>query len=521
MKMERDWLPGCYRNLPCRPGEALPGYLLRLAEANGYESIAALLRAAGTNIRGLNTGYTSKLRTDAEALAAIGRMAVGDPGHLSGHAATPLDGPALFLRECRVDSDAMLHERTQVCPQCLAEDGYIREELELAPVTVCSTHKVVLVDECPDCGHSLDWKRSSLIACGHCGADLRMVTPTPAGADVCEVADDFAALAPFRLVTHSGEPVTDMWDLMFRVFKALALPDADWASTIWPKQVVQLMSVKSRHEIVKLLARARRGGSYFLTELQEKAWSALTPMTAIPRPFLVEQCAVLLLESEGGITREYAEAMCSSRPLPQAARGAEIFSGRPPSLQTVDEVMSFLATDWETLEGLFARGVLSKPIDNEHGYDIDELLATQRFLHLGVLTLPEISAIVGAPLDWDDLIHSNFLRPWNPKNPSDLRVAVGEVVSIQMELTAKWTANHRPGNGILLRDVAMRTERPFQVVSEAVVLALRGDLNPFGWALPFDWGSLMISEQDGRRLSEMFRAQLSSLTQSHFICPGG
>lgn len=509
MKTEPGWLPGCYRNLPCRPDEALPGYLLRLAEANGYESIAALLRAAGINIRGLNTGYSSKLRTDAEALAALGRMAVGDPGHLSGHAATPLDGPALFMRECRVDSDAMLHERAQVCPHCLAEDGYIREELELAPVTVCSTHKVLLVDECPDCGHPLDWKRSNLMACGHCGADLRMAPPTPVGADVCEVADDFAALAPFRLVTHSGEPVADMWDLMFRIFKALALPDADWASTVWPKRVVQLLSVKARHEIVKQLAQARQGGSYFLTELQEKAWSALTPMTAIPRPFVVEQCAVLLLESEGGITRQYAEAMCSSRPLPHAARGSEIFSGRPPSLQTVSEVMSFLACDWETVEGLFTREVLSKPIEIEHGYDIDELLAAQSFLHLGVFTLAEITAIIGVPLDWDDLIHSNFLRPWNPKNPADLRVAVGEVVSIQMELAAKWAANGRPSSGFLLRDYAVRAERPFQVVSEAVVLALRGNLNPFGWGPPFDWGGLRISQVDMERLSEMF-AQFGS-----------
>lgn len=500
MKMEPDWLPGCYCNLPCLPGEALPGYLLRLAEANGYESIAALLRAAGIDTRGLNTGYSPKLRTDGEALAAIGRMAVGDPGHLSMHAAKALDGPAFFMRECRVDRDALLHERAQVCPQCLAEDGYIRDELELAPVTVCSTHKALLVDECPACGYPLDWKRPTLAACGRCGEDLRITAAAPVEEDVCEVADDFAALAPFRLVTYSGESAVDMWDLMFRVFKALALPDAYWASTEWPRRVVQSMSVKDRHAIVELLAKARRNGSYFLSELQSKARTALAPMAVIPRPFVLEQCAVLLLESEGGITREYAEAMCSSHPLPHAARGSEVFSGRPPSLQTVNQVMSFLAADWETVEGLFARDVLSKPIDNEDGYDIDELLAAQRFLHLGVLTLPEISAIVGVPLDWDDLIHSNFLRPWNPKNPSDLRVAVGEVVSIQMELTAKWTANGRPSSGIELRDLALRTERPFQVVSEAVVLALRGDLN-LGWALPFDWGSLMISEQGFGRLS--------------------
>ncbi|WP_018077079.1 TniQ family protein [Thiobacillus denitrificans] len=514
--MEPDWLPGCYRNLPCLPGEALPGYLLRLAEANGYESIAALLRAAGINTRGLNMGYSSKLRTDAEALAILGRMAVGDPGHLSGHAAKVLDGPAFFMRECRVDSDALLHERVQVCPQCLAEDGYIKEELELAPVTVCSTHKVLLVDECPDCGRSLDWKRSSLMACGHCGADLRMATPTPVGADVCEVAEDFAALAPFRLVTHGGEPAADMWDLMFRIFKALALPDAFWASTEWPRRVVQFMPVKERHAVVGLLAKARRGGSYFLSDLQPKARAALAPMLAIPRPYVLEQCALLLLQSEAGITKEYAEAMCSQQPLPRAAKGVEIFSGRPPSLRTPDEVAAFLASDWQTVEGLMARKVLTNPIDSEHGYDIDELLAGQTFLHLGVFTLAEMTAIVGVPLDWDDLVHSNFLRPWNSRNPSDLRVAVGEVVSIQMELAAKWAANGRPTSGVLLRDFALRTDRPFQVVSEAVVLALRGDLNPFGWGPRFDWGGLKISEQDERRLSEMFRTQLSGSSKNHF-----
>lgn len=76
---------------------------------------------------------------------------------------------------------------------------------------------------------------------------------------------------------------------------------------------------------------------------------------------------------------------------------------------------------------------------------------------------------------------------------------VGEVVSIQMELTAKWTAHGRPSSGVALRDLALRTERPSQVVSKAVVLALRGDLSPFGWT-PFDWGNLMISEQGGRLL---------------------
>jgi TniQ protein len=491
-----DWLPGCYRNFPCRPGEALPGFLLRLAEANGYAGIPALLRTTGIADRKLTQAYTYALRDIPEMLTALGRMAIGDPDHLNGHAARVLlRSSAYLIHGIDIDRDAILHERAQVCPRCLADDSLIKEEHELAPVTVCTSHEALLIDECPACHHPLDWKRPRLMQCGRCGADFRAIAREPVDQEICEVAGDFAALAPFRVVNHPEEPETTKWDTMFRVFKALALPDSDWAVANWPKRFVRLMPVKARHEIVVQLAGARRGGSYHLTDLQQKARSALSPLTVIPRPYVLEHCAMKFL-SEGWMPDEHAEALCSPHPLTHQPTGAEVFQGRPPTLRTLDEVLSFLAADSVTVDGLMARKILKIPSDPELGYDIDELLAAQHFLQAGVLTLPELSIVVGVRLDWDDLLHSSLLRPWNPYNPRDMRVAVEDVLAIQQRLTATWATKVRPENAVSLRNIAMQTERPFQTVSLAVMLATRGQLNSFGWETPYDWGSLLISETD-------------------------
>jgi hypothetical protein len=145
---------------------------------------------------------------------------------------------------------------------------------------------------------------------------------------------------------------------------------------------------------------------------------------------------------------------------------------------------------------------VSPPVDEEYGYDIDELLAAQTFLFKGLLSLPELSSIVGVPLDWDDLAHSTLIRPWNPRNPSDMRVAVDDILAIQKRLTANWTPNYQPDKPKSLREMARLAERPFQVVSEAVVQACHGDLSPFAWAPPFDWGSIVLSELDSGNLRD-------------------
>lgn len=504
MDLPSNWIPGCYRNLPIAAGESLPGYLLRLAEANGYAGIQPLLRATG--LWTSKNGYSFKLRARPDLLAAIGRMAVGDPHHLDSHGAKELKGQTYLFHSLLVDGDALLPERTQVCPQCLVEDGFVKEELELGPVTACSRHHSRLIDACPACGYPLRWTRTSLMHCGKCGTDLRLLPGEPVDPEICEVAEDFAALAPFRAAGHNGEVLTVEWDIMFRIFKALALPGSAVAAGKWPKKLVQLLPVHERHAIAEQLARVRRNGTYFLAGLRWNALPALAPLTAVPRPHVPERCAMHVL-TEAWLPDELAEAICSpERPLPPELSGAEVFHGRPPTLRTQEEVLAFLATDMGTFDGLLAREILTLPTDEDLGYDIDDVLAAQTFLYKGLLTLPELSSIVGVPLDWDDLTHSTLIRPWNPRNSADMRVAVDDLLVIQKRLTENWTPGFDAGQGVRLGDLAGRAARPFQVVSDVVVRACRGELSAFGWARPFDWASIVLCEHD----AEEWRSPRSS-----------
>lgn len=61
--------------------------------------------------------------------------------------------------------------RDAVCPQCLAEDMYLRVGWEHAYVTACTQHKTRLVDRCSACDEPLDLQRELIGQCS-CGQDI-------------------------------------------------------------------------------------------------------------------------------------------------------------------------------------------------------------------------------------------------------------------------------------------------------------------------------------------------------------
>lgn len=65
--------------------------------------------------------------------------------------------------------------RTQndaICPECLADEPYLRHYWEHAYVTACPHHRIRLVDRCNDCGELLSSNRYHIDRCD-CGHELR------------------------------------------------------------------------------------------------------------------------------------------------------------------------------------------------------------------------------------------------------------------------------------------------------------------------------------------------------------
>lgn len=495
-----DWLPGCYRNLAPHADESLGGFLLRLSEANGYDGIADLLCAAGVSHRAtLMRNQLFTLRSDYDALRIIGRIAVGDPNALSGYLARPITESSMLFEHCLIERDAVLGVRAQICPQCLGEHGFVPLAWDYPAVTVCTKHACVLLDHCENCRTTIDWGRSSLLHCSECGWDYRRMRTVEASTNECHVADDFAALAPFRIQTYATDPTVARWDTMNRVFKSLVLPTHAWTEAVWPDSFLSETDISLRHRATRLLAETLSESCYDLRRVRKPAYDHLAALEVIPRSNVVEQQAMMLLHSEAGIQRDLAEPLCSKRPLPAPIRGAEIYAGRPPALRSHDELQAFLGASGETINGLFRKGLLVERQQDDIGFDIDMLLGAQNYLVTGLVSLSELAGLAGTPLDWEDIEHNRLVSAWNPLNPRDVRFDVSELLSIQLRLTAKQKPPDSIVEPVSLEDVAIETERPGMLVLHAVNMAQRGDL-AFCWDEPYRWSSLQISDEDVEHL---------------------
>ncbi len=158
--------------------ESLTGYLIRLAEANGYESPGTILCYAGySSAQSLGTHCDLRLlagvlNRSAEDLKGI---SYGDAyGQSSGTVA--YHGHDLSTwRIARILSPRV----TSICPSCIEEQGNIDAFWDLTLATACPKHGCRSLRVCPACNETLSWLRPGLQEC-RCGASLSDSKPRKA-----------------------------------------------------------------------------------------------------------------------------------------------------------------------------------------------------------------------------------------------------------------------------------------------------------------------------------------------------
>lgn len=499
--MERgDYLPGCFANLLPEPDESFPGFLLRLAEANAYPGIAALI----STVLGLDRAYTATtlarmcmtVRTDRELRGRLGRVAAGDAHCLDQIAGEPLNEEALFLHGCRVDLDALLSTRAQVCPICLAEQPIALEAWDLASVTCCPKYHRQLADVCGACGVSLDWLRHSVLQCEACGADLRTIATPEVGERDCQVAEDFAALAPFRVRLEDGSQTIASWDTTYRILKSLSLDLSHFRQGVFPEgRYFSELELARRRECLSVLVDARHGDAYDLWRLRPHFQRQLACLDVLPERRLAMRTAFQVLFSGAGLPREIASSMSASEERLARPSAAQLFNGRPRSLVTRSQVQGFLGVDDTTLLALFRHGLLDEPVAGL-AFDFDQVLAAQAYLVDDLLSLPDIEQFVGVPLDWEDLRASTLLPRWNTLSNLDFRVEVGVFSRLQLQLMERVQRSPSPSSPLALRAAVARAHRPFEALCTLVNELLCGALTRARWARPYTWASLICDSQE-------------------------
>lgn len=168
--------------------ESATGYLLRLAEANGF-----------TSMHDLNL-----LASRAPGGDGLARVSI----ILDGMSMTRLRGAITRFPHLKAEDTGGWERqfwngrRPRCCAACLASDPYWRASWDITLVTACPIHRAELLDSCSTCHQPLSWKRSRIATCD-CGASFAGMPIVPASAGCILISSYIASmLEPVSPASH-------------------------------------------------------------------------------------------------------------------------------------------------------------------------------------------------------------------------------------------------------------------------------------------------------------------------------
>lgn len=500
------YLPGCYRNLRPKRDESLPGFLLRLAEQNGYKGISELLASTLTALKGKSLHpWLTEIRQSRILLTRLGRIACGDPDSLIHFHAVQLSSGTWFLQGCRVSAHGLNGGRLVICPECLAGDGYLREEWELAPVTVCPTHRRQLVAACPQCGHELTWRRSSINHCGNCGALLTMEhsRQAPAVSDAeSRLADNFSALADFRVELDCGEVAIISWGEMLNIAQALSQSALSWLRReLRPLHDFSRLTIAERSTVLGQIASCRNEkGIYVLPLLRPLIQEKIAAISAFsPEDYLTETAFAFLMNCEelsSNIARVLAGTPESLVPID----GAAMFSKRPPSLSRPEEVANFLGINFDAYRFLRRYNYIPfHDAEEDLGLDIDVLLKAKHYLEHRLAGLDEISKMVGLPVKWEELSLFPLRLSWPAKLGGKNRVPFDDLRALQATLLEKIGGLTPPKSPVRLGDMVSQEKWPLSALSSLIAKLLDGGIEHCRWSASYRWVDIEIDADEWKQ----------------------
>lgn len=152
------------------PRESAIGYVLRLCEANGYESPLLFESSLADVGRPYTYGGTAAqlMALTMMALPEAKRLEIGKEGSTATYRllGQPVQGKELQLASHRI------------CPACVQGDGVMDATWHLAQVTHCPVHRIALIDTCARCHRVLRLNRPGPGRC-RCRAPVQVEEDIP------------------------------------------------------------------------------------------------------------------------------------------------------------------------------------------------------------------------------------------------------------------------------------------------------------------------------------------------------
>lgn len=146
--------------------ESFMGYMLRLTEHNGYDSISWILSMAGVDYNLYNNNLSCIKLKDFTTLSEIIGINSSELNNMIYHL---VQSEGIFKKYIvyghSIPNYMLCFSNPKICPYCLRQSGYIHKIWDISAVTVCPTHKCILIDECPNCKKPINWRRNHLSIC--------------------------------------------------------------------------------------------------------------------------------------------------------------------------------------------------------------------------------------------------------------------------------------------------------------------------------------------------------------------
>lgn len=230
--------------------ETLESYLLRLSEANFFESYQQfsfavqewlqhndfeaagafpvelarlnIFHAAQHSSRRIRALKLVETLTDNENLPLLRLASLNSTVLIcSRYQATYLDGTHIPLALLRRDA-------VPVCPECLKESAYIRQSWHWLPYRACIHHGVKLVDHCPKCGSTINYLNTEQLHTCTCGFDLRRLeteAAEPWEVKISQLVSGYQAVGDEPLFSTSSISLRFACLLWFQLFTRKKLND--------------------------------------------------------------------------------------------------------------------------------------------------------------------------------------------------------------------------------------------------------------------------------------------------------
>ena len=487
---------------PARPYESVRGQVLRFAKLNGFASMKSLATLVSQRTS-LTVSTSTDIAQSPEALRALADMSglTGSDFESIAWAHHPsAEEDHLRFQGVILPSDALLMDRLQVCPSCVAKESYVKADWDLSHVVACPEHECLLVDACASCGSAISTDRAFTGYCAECGAAFGRIEAPRASASTLAASEDAAGLAPIAFTSGTHRHVAHS-ATFFEFCRLLACSNtAMWTNKV-RKTKFALLSVGDRARVLDEVGGYRGPTGYSVERLRAglaERFAHLTPFDAFGAR--EQRLAQLLRPSR--LPPDLRNFILFGDERGEAASSAALLEGRTTGYTTPREVAHLLGITPEGVAWLKRRGKLNDPLD-ELGYSTYEILACHAVLD-SLIPCDRFDAALGVMGLTSELAQHSLVELWNLTPQHQPGLTLSSVIDLLDALRDVTCRAALAGDTDDRADVSNGGHRPAfapHVYGRLVVALLNGTVSANGWRAPWRLQDIGISDSAISRLS--------------------